>query len=365
MRVLMFGAGASRSAGYPLARNLLTEVGREARRTSSIQFRDAWEEWEAFRERMPATLGLVAKNANPEVVLSLPDLLVAAAETEDEARTSEAIRAYLENGAADAAPLERYFGSEERDALSAAFAPRARLLDALEWYFWGKHHHDGEHPSRRDYLRRVLEELAEGDAVITLNWDTVAERTLAEAGRWNPTDGYGFPRELQVEGPLRKRTALPSELAGESPVRVLKLHGSFGWRRTDSGVYLDSNMLLAEFGFHLRGTPVDLVDAAAPEFYTRDPLLMAHPSFLKRLDHPTMDAIWRQASEALAKAKIVKVWGYSLPEGDGAVRALLQGLSARVRRGEVKVTVHDPSPRVLGRWKALLGEGIETREEAL
>lgn len=78
-----------------------------------------------------------------------------------------------------------------------------------------------------------------------------------------------------------------------------------------------------------------------------------------------MDAIWRQATEALANAQIVQIWGYSLPESGGSLRALLQGLSARVRRSAVEVTVHDPSPRVLGRWKALLGEGIEARQEAL
>lgn len=365
MRILILGAGASKPAGYPLARELLTEVGREAERTSSIQFRDAWQTWEEFREGVPPALRLVAYNSNPEVVLSLPDLFVAAAESEDEARTASAIRTYLATGAADAQALERYFNSEERDALSAAFAPRARLLAALEWYFWERHHYDREDRSRRDYLRPVLEGLGDGDAVITLNWDTVAERTLAEAGLWNPSDGYGFRRELLVEGALGRRTPLPPELAAESSVRVLKLHGSFGWRQTNSGVYLDSAMLLREFGFHFRGSPIDLVDSAAPEFYAPDPLLMAYPSFLKRLDHPIMNAMWRQASEALARAESVEVWGYSLPEGDGAVRALLQGLSARARRDEVEVIVHDPSAQVLRRWKALLGEEIETRQEAL
>ncbi len=365
MRVLIFGAGASQPAGYPLARGLLDEVEREAGHTSSVQYRDAWREWEEFRESIPASLRLIAYNSNPEIVLSLADLFIAAVESEDDCRTSSAIRAFLAAGTANSQELESYFNSQEREALSNAFAARVRLLDALEYFFWFRHHEDGEQRAKRDYLRPLLESLDNGDAVITLNWDTVAERTLAEVRRWHPGDGYGFARELLVKCPNGQTTPLPPGVLGRSTVQVLKLHGSFGWRRTDSGMYLDSVMLLREFGFHLHGKPADLVDSATPEFYAPDPMLMSYPSFLKRLDHPIVDAIWRRASEILANADSVEVWGYSLPESDGAIRSLLQVLSTRARSGEVAVVVHDPSIRVLSRWKDLLGDNIELRREKL
>lgn len=92
---------------------------------------------------------------------------------------------------------------------------------------------------------------------------------------------------------------------------------------------------------------------------------MAYPSFLKRLDHPTMDCIWRRASEALAGAESLEVWGYSLPASDGAIRALLQAASTRVRGGELDVVVHDPWKRVLRRWQELLGDRIQLQEESL
>lgn len=364
MRVLILGAGASKRAGYPLAGELLEVVAREAKETSSLQFRDAWRRWEQFREQVPAPLRLIAYNSNPEVVLSLPDLYAAAAESEDDERTSSAVRRYLDTGEADAAELEAYFNSAERDALSEALPARARLLDALEWYFWGRHHEDAAERSRRDYLRPLMDSLSDGDIVVTLNWDTVVERTLAEAGRWNPSDGYGFPRELAIEDSFG-RSPLPPEFPSESSVQVLKLHGSFGWRSTDVGMYLDATMLLREFDFQMDVDPVRLIDSDAPEFYAPDPGMMAYPSFLKRLDHPILETIWRTASEALARAESVVVWGYSLPESDAAIRALLQGLSARVRRGEAEAVVHDPSQRVLRRWRALLGEQVELRREEL
>ena len=88
MRVLIFGAGASKRAGYPLANELLDRVGESASESSSIQFRDAWQAWESFRESVPASLRLIAYNSNPEVVLSLPDLYHLAVESEDDQQLS-------------------------------------------------------------------------------------------------------------------------------------------------------------------------------------------------------------------------------------------------------------------------------------
>ena len=242
---------------------------------------------------------------------------------------------------------------------------RTRLLQVLEWYFGAKHHEDRSERSRRDYLRRIVVPLCDGDVILTLNWDTVAERTLAEAEKWNPTDGYGFERNLLLEGPGGQTSPLPPEFPSKSPIKVLKLHGSFGWRRTDDGVYLDSKLLLRKFGFKFAEGSIQLRDSAEPERYVPDPPLIAYPSFLKRFDHPTMDGIWRDASEALTRAESLDVWGYSLPVDDGAIRALLQPVSVRVRHKELDVVVHDPCQRVLHRWTRLLGDGIQVRRESL
>ena len=125
MRVLILGAGASNPAGYPLANELLYRVGESASDSSSIQFSDAWQAWESFRKSVPASLSLIAYNSNPEVVLSLPDLYHLAAESEDEQRTTAAIRPFLKTGESSAEELEKYFDSGDRKALSTARA-RAR-----------------------------------------------------------------------------------------------------------------------------------------------------------------------------------------------------------------------------------------------
>ena len=271
MRVLVLGAGVSKPAGYPLAKELLDRVGESASNSPHVQLKNAWQEWESSLERVPELLSLIAHNSNPEVVLSLPDLCHLAAESEDDQRTTNAIRMFRKTGESSAKELEEYFDSENRETLSIASRSRKRLLSALEWYFWTKHREDRSERSRRDYLRCILEPLSDGDVIITLNWDTLAERTLAEEEKWNPTDGYGFERSLLLEGPDGQTSPLPPAFPSKSPIKILKLHGSFGWRRTDRGLYLDSKKLLREFGFCYAGDRIQLRDSAEPEHYAPDP----------------------------------------------------------------------------------------------
>lgn len=163
MRVLILGAGASKPAGYPLAAEVLDEVGRLAVGSPSLQLKDAWDEWVAFRDAMPEHLKLIANNSNPEVVLTWPDLYSLAVENEDDQRQSDAIRTYMATGESKVSELEKYFDSTEREALASAARPRSRLLHALEWYFLYKHHEDRDVRSRRDYFRPLTEDLEEGD----------------------------------------------------------------------------------------------------------------------------------------------------------------------------------------------------------
>src|SRR5262249_48080860 len=53
------------------------------------------------------------------------------------------------------------------------------------------------------------------DVVVTFNYDLSIERSLQAAGLWHVNDGYGF--RLAPQG-------------ANSPVRILKLHGSTNWR---------------------------------------------------------------------------------------------------------------------------------------
>src|SRR5216684_1309778 len=63
----------------------------------------------------------------------------------------------------------------------------------------------------RGFARNIV---APGDCIITFNYDVSLDRELRLAGKFEAGNGYGFP----VEG-----------LPGESPTKILKLHGSTSW----------------------------------------------------------------------------------------------------------------------------------------
>lgn len=124
-----------------------------------------------------------------------------------------------------------WWKSKAHEDLWRSKEARNRFVDCLLWFFRFKHHEDSlpENRKRRDYLRDLLAKLDGGDVVVTLNWDTTVERTLAEEGRWNPLTGYGFEKDLQT-GERDALEALPAGFPKKSEITVLKLHGSLSSR---------------------------------------------------------------------------------------------------------------------------------------
>src|SRR4051812_15187586 len=95
MKVLWLGAGASVSAGYPTAQELLAALELMVQRGSDVFTEEAWRRFVAFRESATGVDRTILMSRNPEVVLSLPDLWDAALEADNraiEADTSIAIR---------------------------------------------------------------------------------------------------------------------------------------------------------------------------------------------------------------------------------------------------------------------------------
>lgn len=354
-------------AGYPSARALLDALRGFAHETLFLQASEAWQEYERGLALLPEEMRLVVNNRNPEIALTLLDLFAAAAEQEDEAVTGEAVRQWRDTGVADDTRIREHFESPSRELASGVRVALARLRTCLEWWFLHAHLRDAHTPREsRDYLRTELNKLAPGDVVLTLNWDSLAERTLAEDGRWQPGDGYGFTTVLQARDRLGGYHELPARCLAPSEVRVLKLHGSYGWRLRDEGKlpYLDSERFLNAFPLYCDGRSIHLRDVRAPESEV-DPVAMAYPSYMKGLPLKALLPVWVAATDALASARQVDVWGYSLPLDDAAVRALLLPLRRGLAAGSCSVDVHDPSAASRRRWTDLLGEGVRTHDQRL
>jgi hypothetical protein len=74
MKVLVLGAGASRSAGYPLASDLMTTIERDAAESNNSQLANAWNSWLSIKATAPSELRILLDHPNPEVTLSFLDL---------------------------------------------------------------------------------------------------------------------------------------------------------------------------------------------------------------------------------------------------------------------------------------------------
>ena len=68
---------------------------------------------------------------------------------------------------------------------------------------------------------KFAESINEDDSVLTFNYDLALEKALWKLNRWTPNEGY--IRVLDFEFPEDK-----TKLA-QSPIRLLKLHGSLNW----------------------------------------------------------------------------------------------------------------------------------------
>jgi hypothetical protein len=350
MRILIFGAGASTPANYPLADALIPTVSKFVEGHSDAILKQYWARWDTWRRNNEFLKGIIF-NPNPEVVLSLADLYETASRVADES----AMRVALEKSRsgelteAEFAAYQKYWKAEERKRLEEGRLARIGFIECLQRFLLYCHHRDASERGQRDYLRRHFKHLSKGDVIITLNWDTAVERTLAEEGWWNPMTGYGFRKDLKI---MPNGQALP-HMNTESRVVVLKPHGSVGWHPSASGgVFFERPRFLGEFAFHYDGKPLYLMDPEAPISGPPEDSVLLYPSYLKQLKGPIMQQIWQGAAEALRRAKRVDVYGYSLPESDLAVRTLFNVLRFRA---DLRVMVHDPGPASQERWQTFLG----------
>jgi hypothetical protein len=357
MKVIVLGAGASKEAGYPLAKKLMPAIQHEAASGNFLNLKTAWDTWAEFVKGQTGVLALLLNDPNPEVVLSALDLCAAATEAEGlgcfrKEHADEALSQVLSDGQIP----HDWWKSRAHEDLWRAEEARNRFVDCLLWFFRFKHHEDAlpENRKRRDYLRDLLAKLDGGDVVVTLNWDTTVERTMAEEGGWNPLTGYGFEKDLQTGRPDALE-ALPAGLSKKSEIIVLKLHGSVGWHDSNGTMCFAHEYFLSDFDFQLDGVRLPLFDPAHTSFGPDYDPVIAYPSFLKQLRGPQMQQVWHLATEAFRQAEEINIWGYSLPESDMAMRTLLNLLRFRLSREQVEVFVHEPyDGKVRSRWRQFL-----------
>lgn len=242
------------------------------------------------------------------------------------------------------------------------------------------------------------------DTIVTFNRDTLMERALMETGCWRVDDGYGVqPHSVFRDG--WAETAVP---APASAPKIIKLHGSVNWLTaypiyegeklvfthtlpaeslfvyeratkpyaTFAGRYMGGYVPLT-YGYYppnLRNVP----GRAAPEGHV---ILQVRPRFPWMPEGGADDAglvsmpliippvreksyvlfgslferLWLQAEQALQACDEIIVIGYSFPRTD--LRSNTLFTQAFMKRTSIpRVTVIDPNPeRATGKFKIDLG----------
>lgn len=175
----------------------------------------------------------------------------------------------------------------------------------------------------------LLRKMRSSDAVVTFNYDLVAERALKKLAL-KPSFGdwiYGF--QSRPEG------------VEDIPV-LYKLHGSVNWTYQDQ---------MRKFAVRQRSW-ADFDEEPGYRAHSSDllfPIML--PYWDKKVEEPPWSQIWKQAATHLYKTSRLIVCGYSLPQTD--LKAL-ELLKLSLGRGPLEdVCVIDPSGDVRTRWRAM------------
>lgn len=346
-QVYFFGAGFSKEVGYPLTHELLNEIKKETS-NADVVTQDVRNRFEKFRNSAEGPLSVILKSLNPELVLTVPDLLSATLEEKD-LKTWEDIKKDPKN----AEDINKWWIHPLRHELVAGELAKLDFQLLVDHFFSMKHAEDvqPQFNERRAYVHNAMANLEDGDIVITINWDTVVERTLMEQGKWQPGDGYSFHVDIEC-GPQWNPQPIPDDLKKPSKVKVLKLHGSVGWfSRNNNSIYLR----YANFLQYLSIRGQEIRDKGELNIGPHTNFIIICPSYLKKFENSLIQSIWDQAEEAILTADQIIVVGYSLPPADIAVRVLLNPLRRRISKKSVIVKVVDSKKATLERWRDFLG----------
>jgi hypothetical protein len=295
MTTYVLGAGASRNAGYPLAKTMAADLFRWMRNGSHAPG--------SYAARYPNTALFLEEWFGP--IEDVEDLVT---KIQKEIDGSEN-------------------GTQEQRAKRTLIANEYGVLQTAV-RAWFAEIQQGSALSHSAYETFARDIVATGDCIITFNYDVSLDRELKKARKFEVGDGYGFRIE-----------SLPSN----SATSVLKLHGSTNWLALLFGGRI-AGPFQFEPGNTLGPRPVipknelsflGYADATDPAFAKGGAAIpvMIFPARSKNFYFSAntgaeyahfWDDLWGQAHAALQAASRVVLCGYSLlPVDQRAIKLLL------------------------------------------
>jgi hypothetical protein len=298
MKAYVFGAGASLTAGYPLASKMLYGLSdwldvQDASvpwvfwaRNRIVQVRETFGSLDDFE----GILGKLEKFGFERVKPRGPVTY-----RQDHKDIFHDCTKQMQGENCDPATTEGFYPQYLRSDLIGAYR---------EFFYITEERRVGANA----YDNFAGHRLAPDSTIITLNYDVALERALKNDGKWDIGDGYGF-------------AAFPNR--DPSPTKVYKLHGSVNWFQTPLQNEPPPLMFprdLTILGYdnlrdpRLGGGSVGVNNSGT--FILPDP---EKQFYWERFWVP----LWTGAAEKLREVDELFIHGYSMPAADGRARELL------------------------------------------
>ena len=189
---------------------------------------------------------------------------------------------------------------------------------------------------RCDFHQNLFQRLSENDAVVTFNYDLVAERALRAL--------YGPPVGNKPFGPWLYNFEERPPGSDGIPL-VYKLHGSVNWDPLEGDGPPEIRQERWEDFDPLPGYTASRAEGF--EF----PLLL--PYWDKKIEANPWKQIWCNVADHLRRTECLIIWGYSLPLTDLKAQELLRLTLISGSNNLKSICVIDPNPDCRLRWRRM------------
>ena len=192
----------------------------------------------------------------------------------------------------------------------------------------------------------LVSRLEPEDTIITLNYDTLLDSALINAG-WDPAKGYGLMGGNRKIKWTRKR---PVPSPGLSKVRLLKLHGSLNWYVRGS---------IGNLSKIFAGKPSKVIISERPRTneFKKFVRQIIPPIFGKFFGHEHWRTLWKSAYEALGESDVLVTVGCSLVDSDFHLTGMLSNALMKRKRSDrpfSKVVAVDRGLKTRRKWLRLV-----------
>jgi hypothetical protein len=239
-----------------------------------------------------------------------------------------------------------------------------------------------------EYHDKLVNNLIDGDTIISFNYDILVDVSLHESGTWFESGGYGFPDGFLLEDDE------PYSFDAISQVTLLKPHGSLNWilgyppetPNSSSDFRKEIFGRRAEKSPTIQIKPIETCKEEQRAFY--GPLMASFVPFAEETDltlvnnidlfggmwkdrydraylippgankfgdpsiPPEIISTWAYMRKALMKARKIVCIGYSFPLNDYDFSTLFRISTARNKNLQ-SIQVIDPDPSIQGKIKGL------------